>query len=55
MSSANDFKDKDQKDRYLRGLKEVIAGLRQKGVKEFDSVADALSNYRRRFSAEENA
>ena len=47
MSSANDLKDKDQRDAYLLGLKKVIASLRGRGVKEFSEVANALSTYRR--------
>ena len=47
MSSANDLKDKQQRDDYLLGLKKVIAGLRGQGVKEFGEVANALSQYRR--------
>ena len=47
MSSANDLKDKDQRDTYLLGLKKVIAGLREQGVREFSEVANALSKYRR--------
>lgn len=47
MSSANDLKDKDQRDAYLLGLKKVIAGLREQGVREFSEVANALSKYRR--------
>lgn len=34
------------------GLKEVIADLRSREVKEFENVADALSVYRRKFFAE---
>ena len=49
LSSASDLKDKLQRDQYLLGLKQVIADLRSRGVKEFDSVAEALSQYRRRF------
>lgn len=52
MSSASDIKDKTQRDQYLVGLKQVIADLRQKEVKEFENVAQALSAYRRQFFAE---
>jgi len=52
MSSASDIKDKTTKDEFLVGLKHVIADLRSNDVKDFDSVAGALSNYRRRFFAE---
>ena len=52
MSSASDIKDKAQRDQYLVGLKQVIADLRQKEVKEFENVAQALSAYRRQFFAE---
>lgn len=55
MSSAGDIKDQAQRDQYLVGLKQVIAGLRQKDVKEFENVADALSAYRRQFFAEQEA
>lgn len=51
MSSANDIKDKALRDQYLLGLKQVIARLRQEGVKEFPLVADALSKYRREWTA----
>lgn len=47
MSSANDITNKDEKDKYLLGLKKIIAGLRANGVKEFSEVATALSKYRR--------
>lgn len=52
MSSASDIKDKNLRDQFLVGLKQVIAELRQKEVKEFESVANALSAYRRRFFTE---
>lgn len=51
MSSASDLKNKDQRDAYLVGLKKVIAGLRERGVKEFSEVATALSHYRREWMA----
>jgi len=51
MSSANDIKEKDARDAYLLGLKQVIAGLRGHGVKEFSEVANALSKYRREWMA----
>ena len=50
MSSANDFKDKTQRDAFLLGLKKVIAELRGQGVKEFSEVANALSKYRREWT-----
>jgi hypothetical protein len=49
MSSANDFKQKEERDQFVTGLKQVIAQLREKGVKEFDLVASELAAYRRRF------
>jgi hypothetical protein len=52
MSSATGIEDKDVRDRYLQGLKTVIADLRQHQVKEFEDVAKALSAYRRRFFSE---
>lgn len=52
MSSASDIKDRAVRDQYLMGLKEVIADLRSREVKEFENVADALSVYRRKFFAE---
>ncbi|KAK5065132.1 hypothetical protein LTR84_000968 [Exophiala bonariae] len=52
MSSASDIKDKTIRDQYLVGLKQVIADLRQKEVKQFENVAQALSAYRRQFFAE---
>jgi len=55
MSSANDIKDKALRDQYVTGLKQVIADLRQKGVKEFENVANALSAYRRQFHADQGA
>jgi hypothetical protein len=51
MSSASDFKDKATKDEFHAGLKQVIAGLRANEVKDFEKVAEALSKYRRDFSA----
>ncbi|KIX10135.1 uncharacterized protein Z518_01216 [Rhinocladiella mackenziei CBS 650.93] len=52
MSSASDIQDKEARDQFLVGLKQVIADLRAREVKEFESVADALSAYRRKFFAE---
>lgn len=54
MSSANDIKDKNLRDQYLLGLKSVIAGLRERGVKEFSDVAQALSQYRREWMAKQD-
>jgi len=51
MSSASDFKQKEQRDQYLTGLKQVIAELRLRGEKRFEEVADELASYRRRFLA----
>jgi hypothetical protein len=50
MSSARDFKLGEQRDQFLIGLKQVIAELRSKGVKEFPTVAGALAAYRRTFA-----
>ena len=50
MSSARDFQQGDQRDQFLIGLKQVIAELRSKGVKEFPTVASALAAYRRSFA-----
>jgi len=52
LSSASDIKDKPTRDEFLQGLKQVIAGMRAQDVKEFESVAGALSTYRREFFAE---
>ncbi|KAK5271501.1 hypothetical protein LTR96_003326 [Exophiala xenobiotica] len=52
LSSASDIKDKATRDEFLQGLKQVIAGMRAQDVKEFESVAGALSTYRREFFAE---
>ena len=49
MSSAKDFKDKEERDRFVTGLKQIIADLRSRGVKEFTMVANELAAYRRRF------
>lgn len=49
MSSALEFTDKDTRDRYLLGLKGVIADLRARNVRDFEAVASALSEYRRKF------
>ena len=54
MSSANDIKSKDERDRYVVGLKQIIADLRTKGVKEFNKVAHELAAYRRRFREEQD-
>ena len=53
MSSAQDFTDKETRDRYLLGLKAVIADLRNRSVREFEAVAQALSEHRRNFVAKE--
>lgn len=52
MSSAADIKDKVVRDQFILGLKQVIADLKAREVKEFEEVADALSVYRRNFFAE---
>ncbi|EXJ79850.1 hypothetical protein A1O3_08135 [Capronia epimyces CBS 606.96] len=52
MSSAADIKDKTLRDQFIVGLKQVIAGLKARDVKEFEEVANALSAYRRNFFAE---
>ncbi|KAL9620067.1 MAG: hypothetical protein Q9160_005357 [Pyrenula sp. 1 TL-2023] len=55
MSSAKDFKDKDERERFVTGLKQVIADLRSRGVKEFTMVANELAAYRRRFQQSQTA
>jgi len=52
MSTANNLKSKAEHDRWVAGLRQVIADLRSKGVKDFHLVASALAAYRRRFSEE---
>lgn len=54
MSSAADIKEKSDRDQYVTGLKKVIAKLRQEGAKDFEVVADALSQYRREWAAASN-
>lgn len=53
MSSASEFKDKEVRDRYLLGLKDTIADLRAKAIKDFEDVAKALAKYRRDFLTEQ--
>lgn len=53
MSSASEFTDKDTRDRYLLGLKGIIADLRARNVRDFEDVAAALSEYRRKFVSSE--
>jgi hypothetical protein len=48
LSSAQGI-DAALRDEYLRSLKVEIASLREKGVKEFEDVANALSAHRRNF------
>ncbi|EXJ83920.1 hypothetical protein A1O1_07549 [Capronia coronata CBS 617.96] len=52
MSSAADIKDKVLRDQFIVGLKQVIADLKSRDVKDFEEVAAALSTYRRTFFAE---
>jgi hypothetical protein len=52
MSTANNLKTKAEHERWVAGLRQVIADLRAKGVKDFHMVASALAAYRRRFSEE---
>jgi Putative zinc-finger domain len=52
MSTANNLKTKAEHERWVAGLRQVIADLRSKGVKDFHMVASALAAYRRRFSEE---
>lgn len=54
MSSANDIQDKTQRDRFLAGLKLVIADLSNKQISDFDTVASELAAYRRRFRQEQD-
>ncbi|KPI42273.1 Protein red1 [Cyphellophora attinorum] len=54
MSSAAEFTDQAVRDRYLMGLKGVIADLRARNVRDFEDVAGALSEYRRKFVAGES-
>ena len=49
LSSNADIKDKETRDRYTRGLKNLIADLRSRNVKDFENVANELSSYRRKF------
>ena len=53
MSSAPGM-DKEARNRYVNGLKSVIADLRSRGVKHFEQVASELAAYRRRFEAEQD-
>ena len=53
MSSAPGL-DKESRNRFVNGLKSVIADLRSRGVKEFEQVAQELAAYRRRFEAEQD-
>ena len=48
LSSANGMEEPLRKE-YLLSLKRVIADLRKNGVKEFEGVANALSEHRRSF------
>jgi hypothetical protein len=52
MSTANNLKSKAEHDCWVAGLRQVIADLRSKGVKDFHLVASALAAYRRRFNEE---
>lgn len=54
MSSANDMPDKAARDRFLAGLKLVIADLSAKHISDFDTVASELAAYRRRFRQEQD-
>ena len=54
MSSADDIPDKTQRDRFVAGLKVVIADLRTKHITDFDTVASELAAYRRRFRQEQD-
>ncbi|KKY15251.1 hypothetical protein UCRPC4_g06407 [Phaeomoniella chlamydospora] len=53
MSAAPGI-DRDSRNRYVNGLKAVIADLRTRGVKDFEEVASELAAYRRRFEAEQD-
>ena len=48
LSSAHGMEEPLRKE-YLLSLKRVIADLRKNGVKEFEGVANALSEHRRSF------
>ena len=52
MSSTSDIKDKEIRDLFTKGLKDLIADLRSRNVKEFENVATELSKYRRQFFIE---
>lgn len=54
MSSASDIPDKMARERFLAGLKLVIADLSAKKISDFDIVASELAAYRRRFRQEQD-
>ena len=54
MSSASDMPNKMARDRFLAGLKLVIADLSAKQISDFDIVASELAAYRRRFRQEQD-
>ena len=53
MSAAPGM-DRESRNKYVNGLKLVIADLRSRGVKEFEQVASELAAYRRSFDAEQD-
>ena len=54
LASSRSIEDRIQKDEYMAGLKQVIANLRTRGVKEFSDVASELVMYRRRFMEQQD-
>ena len=52
MSTAQQLNTKAEQDRWVSGLRKIIANLREQGVKDFQLVAESLAAYRRRFPDE---
>lgn len=39
----------DEKMRFITGMKSVLSELRQRNVREFEKIADAIVGFRREF------
>ena len=49
MGSLREGKTPEEKDQYITGLKQIINEMRRDKVKDFNTVATEIADYRRRF------
>ena len=49
MGSHREGKNKEERERYLSGLKKAVYDMRRDQVKDFPKVAAGIAAYRRRY------